>query len=95
MVGPADDDQHTPPQSPHMKGVVQALVHEVEKHTEGLDNDVQMTNEKIGVLEATQLAIDTKLGTMEAYIARINTSLASLLRCFGDLYKRIRSAASA
>jgi hypothetical protein len=55
----ADDDQHTP-QSPRMKGVVQALVCEVKKHTEGLDNDVQITNEMIGVLEATQLATDTK-----------------------------------
>jgi hypothetical protein len=52
---------------------------------EGLDNDVQMTNEKIGVLETTQLATDTKLGTMEASIARIDTSLAALLRCFNDL----------
>jgi hypothetical protein len=51
MAGSVDDDQHTPPQSPHMKGIVQALVREVKKHTEGLDNDVQMTNEKIGVLE--------------------------------------------
>jgi hypothetical protein len=55
----ADDDQHAP-QSPRTKGVVQALVCEVKKHTEGLDNDVQMTNEMIGVLEATQLATDTK-----------------------------------
>jgi hypothetical protein len=47
---------------------VQALVREVKKHTKGLDNDVQMTIEKIGVLEATQLAIDAKLGTMEASV---------------------------
>jgi hypothetical protein len=67
---------------------VQALVLEVKKHTEGLDNDVQMTNEKIGVLEVTQLATDTKLGTMEAYIARIDTSLAALLRHFDDLITR-------
>jgi hypothetical protein len=47
-----------------------------------------MTNEKIGVLEATQLATDTKLGTMEASVARIYTSLAVLLRCFDDLMTR-------
>jgi hypothetical protein len=40
MVGLADDDQHMPPQSPLMKSIVQALVHEVKKHIEGLDNDV-------------------------------------------------------
>jgi hypothetical protein len=36
----------------------------VKKHTEGIDADVLVTNEKIGVLEATQLATDTKLGTI-------------------------------
>jgi hypothetical protein len=67
---------------------VQALVREVKKHTEGFDNDVQMTNEKIGVLEATQHATNTKLGTMEASVARIDTSLAVLLRRFDDLMTR-------
>jgi hypothetical protein len=88
MAGPANDDQHTPPQSPRMKGIVQALVPRVQKHTEGDDNDVQMTNEKIGVLEATQLATDTKLGTMEASVAHIDTSLAAPLRRFDDLMTR-------
>jgi hypothetical protein len=61
----------------------------VKKHTEGIDADVQVINERIGVLEATQLATNTKLGTMEASIARIdNNSLAALLRCFDDLMIR-------
>jgi hypothetical protein len=61
----------------------------VKKHTEGIDADVQVINERIGVLEATQLATDTKLGTMEASIARIdNNSLAALLRRFDDLMIR-------
>jgi hypothetical protein len=76
---------HTPPQSPRTKGIVQALVREVKKHTEGIDADVQVTNERIGVLEATRLATDTKLGTMEASVARIDNSLAALLRSFDDL----------
>jgi hypothetical protein len=36
-----------------MKGIVQALVREVKKHTEGIDVDVHVTNERIGVLETT------------------------------------------
>jgi hypothetical protein len=40
MAGPMDDDEHMPPQSPHAKGIVQALVREVKKHTEGIDADV-------------------------------------------------------
>jgi hypothetical protein len=87
-AGPTDDDEHTPPQSPRTKGIVQALVREVKKHTEGFEADVQVTNERIGVLEATQLATDTKLGTMEASVARINNSLAALLRRFDDLMTR-------
>jgi hypothetical protein len=88
MAGPMDDDEHTPSQSPHMKGIVQALVREVKKHTEGIDADVEVTNEKIGVLEATQLAIDTTLGTMEASVAHINNSLTAMLRHFDDLMTR-------
>jgi hypothetical protein len=88
MAGLVDDDQPMPPQSPRTKGIVQDLLREVKKHTEGLDNDVQMTNEKIGVLEATQLAIDTKVGTMEASVAHIDTNLAALLRRFDDLMTR-------
>jgi hypothetical protein len=75
MAGSMDDDEHTPPQSPRTKGIVQALVREVKKHTEVIDADVQVTNERIVVLEATQLATDIKLGTMEASVACINSSL--------------------
>jgi hypothetical protein len=47
-----------------------------------------VTNEKIGVLEATQLATDTKLGTMEASVACIDMSLTALLKRFDDLMIR-------
>jgi hypothetical protein len=88
MAGLTDDDEDMPPQSPRMKGIVQALVREVKKHTEGIDADIEVTIKKIGVLKATQLATDTKLGTMEAFVARIDNSLAALLRCFDDLMTR-------
>jgi hypothetical protein len=88
MAGPMDDDEHMPQQSPRTKGIVQALVREVKKHTETIDADVKVTNEMIGVLEATQLATDTKLRTMEASVAHINNNLAALLRCFIDLVAR-------
>jgi hypothetical protein len=57
----------------------------VKKHTEGIDADIHVTNERIGVLEATQLATDTKLGIMEASVARIDNNIAALLRHFDDL----------
>jgi hypothetical protein len=88
VASPTDDNEHTPPQSPRMKGIIQALVHEVKKHREGIDADIQVTNERISVLEATQFATDTKLGTMEASVAHIDNSLAALLRRFDDLMAR-------
>jgi hypothetical protein len=57
----------------------------VKKHTEGIDADIHVTNERIGVLEATQLATDTKLGIMEASVARFDNNIAALLRHFDDL----------
>jgi hypothetical protein len=88
MAGPTDDDKHMPPQCPRTKDIVQALVREVKKHTEGIDADVHVTNERIDVLEATQLASDTKLGAMEASVAHIDNNLAALLRHFDDLMTR-------
>jgi hypothetical protein len=88
MASLMDDDEYTPPQSPRTKGIVQALVREVKKHLMRIDADVQVTNEKIGVLEATQLATDTKLGAMEASVARIDNNLVALLRHFDDLMTR-------
>jgi hypothetical protein len=60
----------------------------VKKHTERIDADVQVTNERIGVLTATQHATDNKLGTMETTVARIDNSLVALLRHFDDLMTR-------
>jgi hypothetical protein len=74
-----EDDENTPPQSPRTKGIVQALVREVKKHTEGIDANVQVTNERIGVLEATWLAPTPSLGQWR------HNSLAALLRRFDDL----------
>jgi hypothetical protein len=48
----------------------------------------EVTNEKIGVLEATQLATDTKFGTMEASVARIDNSHDALLGHFNELMTR-------
>jgi hypothetical protein len=39
-------------------------------------------------LEGTQLATDTKLGTIEAFVARIDNSLAALLRHFDNFMTR-------
>jgi hypothetical protein len=40
----------------------------VKLHTEGLDNDLQVTNEELGQLEATQIATNDKLTKVEAVL---------------------------
>ena len=57
-------------------------------HTEGLDQDLQVTNDKIGQLEATQLASTTKLTGLEASVARMDRSLAALLKRFDDFHTK-------
>jgi hypothetical protein len=79
MAGLTDDDEHTPPQSPRMKGIVQASVREVKKHREGIDADVQVTNERIGVLEATRLPPTPSMGQWRLPLLVSTTAL--LLRC--------------
>jgi hypothetical protein len=78
---------------------MQHFERKVRLHTDGLNEDVQVTNErlgqlelahidtnsKLGRLETTQIAINTKLASLETSIARINTNLAALLRQFYDL----------
>jgi hypothetical protein len=58
----------------------------VKTHTEGLDNDMQVTNEKIGQLEATQIDTNTKLANVEMTVAHIDKSLVALLRRFDEMH---------
>ena len=48
-------------------------------HNEGIDNDLQVMNEKLGQLEAAQLATNTKITGLETQVANVDKSLASLL----------------
>ena len=76
------------PQSPRTKGIIQHFARQVQLHIEGLDQDLQVTNDKIGQLEATQLATTTKLTRLEASIACMDRSLAALLKHFDDFHMK-------
>src|SRR5688572_28888853 len=76
------------PHSPRTKGIIQHFEKLVKGHTEGLDNDLQVTNDKIGQLEATQIDTNSKLKGVEASVARIDKSLAALLRCFDEMHAK-------
>ena len=87
MAGLEDDDaSHNMPHSPCTKGIIQHFVRLVKTHMEGLDNDVQVTNEKMGQLEATQIDTNTKLANVEVIVAHIDKSLATLLRRFDEMH---------
>jgi hypothetical protein len=75
MAGPTDDDEHTPPQSPHTKGIVQALVREVKKHMEGIDADVQVSNERIVCWRPHNLPPTLSLGQWRHPLLVLTTGL--------------------
>jgi hypothetical protein len=76
------------PQSPRTKGIIQHFTKQVKLHTEGLDQDLQVTNDKIGQLETTQLATNTKLTGLEASVACVDRSLVALLKHFDDFHTK-------
>ena len=79
---PGADDGNETPHTPRTKGIIQHFERKVKLHTEGLDNDLQVTNEKLGQLEATQIATNNKLTRLEESVASVDKSLAALLRRF-------------
>jgi hypothetical protein len=70
----------TPPHFPRTRGIIQHFERQVRLHTEGLNEDVQVTNERLGQLEATQIDTNSKLATLETSVGEINTSLAGILQ---------------
>ena len=55
------------------------------QYTEGVDKDLQVTNEKIGQMETAQIATNTKLAGLATSVAHVDRSLAALLRRFDEL----------
>jgi hypothetical protein len=87
MAGSEEED-HSLHQSPCTRGIIQHFERHVQRHIEGLDNDMQVTNDKIGQLEATQIATNTKLTGLETAVGNIDKSLAALLRRFDELHAK-------
>ena len=78
----------TPPQSPRTKTFMQHFERKVREQTNGLNEDVQVTNEKVGQLETAQIATTSKLTRLEASIVRMDKSLAALLNRFDDFHMK-------
>ena len=67
---------------------MQHFERKVREHTNGLNEDVQVTNEKVGQLETAQIATTSKLTRLEASIVRMDKSLAALLNRFDDFHMK-------
>jgi hypothetical protein len=87
MAGSEEED-HSLHQSPRTRGIIQHFERQVQRHTEGLDNDMQVMNDKIGQLEAMQIATNTELTGLETAVGNIDKSLAALLRRFDELHTK-------
>ena len=48
-------------------------------HAEGLHEDVRVTNDRLGQLEAAQIDTNSKLSSLESSLGIVNTSLAGIL----------------
>ncbi|XP_012702858.1 uncharacterized protein LOC105914754 [Setaria italica] len=76
MAGNEDDGQV---HSPRTRGIIQHFERQVRVHVEHLDEDVRVTNERLGQLEATQIDTNTKLTSMANTLGALNTSLVGIL----------------
>ena len=59
------ESEPTPPQSPWMKAFMKHFERKVRLHTDGLNEDVQVTNERLGQLELAHIDTNSKLGRLE------------------------------
>jgi hypothetical protein len=71
------DATELPSHSPRTRGIIQHFERQVRMHSEALNEDVQVTNERIGQVEMAQIEANNKLTTLERTAEAINTSLAA------------------
>jgi hypothetical protein len=75
----AEEEERTPPQSPRSKVLLQRFEHKVRLHTEHLDDDVRVINERIGQMEIAKVDTNIRLAILERSTRDVNASLAAVL----------------
>jgi hypothetical protein len=73
------EDERTSPQTLQSKALLQHFERKVRLHAEHLDEDVCVTNERLGQLETAQIETNTKLVSVENTLGVVNTSLVGIL----------------
>ena len=82
------EDNGSKQHSPRTTSIIQHFERQVRLYTDGVDNDLQVANEKLGQLEATQITSNTKLTGLDTSFAHVDRSLAALLRRFDELHTK-------
>ncbi|XP_062227319.1 uncharacterized protein LOC133925396 [Phragmites australis] len=85
MTGPSDDSANSMPHSPRTKGIIQHFERQIRIQVEGLDDDIQTTNERLGQLESTQIATGATLNEMKTAQTTTNNNLANIMTQLQDL----------
>ena len=85
MIGSSGDSNQLPPHSARTKGIIQHFERQVKLDTDALNEDVCVTNERLGQLEMAQIATNVKLTTLEASVVTVNTNITEILRCFDEM----------
>ena len=80
MTGSSDELVDNPQHSPRTKGIIQHFQRQVKLHTDGLDEDLRVSNERLGQLEMTQIDTNGKLATLQASVGATNTTLVEILQ---------------
>src|SRR5438105_10208191 len=78
MIGTEAEDelQH----SSRTRGIISHFERQVRLHTDVLDEDVRVTNERFGHLETSQIAANATITRMEASLGALTTSLTAILQ---------------
>ena len=66
--------------SPRTRGIISHFERQVRLHTDVLDEDVRVTNERLGHLETSQIAANATITRMEASLGALTTSLTAILQ---------------
>uniref|UniRef100_A0A7N1A7T9 CCHC-type domain-containing protein n=1 Tax=Kalanchoe fedtschenkoi TaxID=63787 RepID=A0A7N1A7T9_KALFE len=77
MAGSSEDAPV--PHSPRTRSIIQHFERQLNLRTEGLDDDVRVTNERLGQLEAAQVDTTNTLAALKTSVGDINTSLVTIM----------------
>src|SRR5436190_19266077 len=66
--------------SPHTRGIISHFERQVRLHMDALDEDVRVTNDRLGHLETSQIAANATITRIEASLGALTTSLTAILQ---------------